>query len=505
MTSTIKVDNIQKVSDASNIIKKCSATTTIGSGSGNTVVVCGSTVTIGRCGGTVALASGATQSGFGRSGSVNWDTTPKTTGFTASNGEGYFINSAGGAVTVTLPGSPSAGNIVAISDYNGSASSNPITVGRNGSNINGSASDLTIAKPNSSAVLVYVDGTTGWQLVGTGNTSDFTNAFISATGGTITTSGDFKIHTFTGPGTFTVTNEGTPSGSTTVEYLVVAGGGAGGSRAAGGGGGGGFRFYGACIAAPYPASPLVAPAALPVTAQGYPITVGAGGVGRSPSNCEMPGNRGSVSTFSTITSTGGGGGQGASCQPNPLAPGGSGGGGAPASGNASNPNVPGGSGNTPPVSPPQGNNGGSSGIDYNGGGGGGAIQSGQPAGPSPGNGTSGGGYGGDGGGFPTTHFGPSGVTCGSFKYYAGGAGGGAWPSSNPGPGGAGGKGGGAVGIASGGAPSFSGPRTATAGTTNSGGGGGGAGGGDVGPSPTGPAIVGGTGGSGIVIIRYKFQ
>ena len=48
MTSTIKVDNIQKVSDASNIIKKCSATTTIGSGSGNTVVVCGSTVTIGR-------------------------------------------------------------------------------------------------------------------------------------------------------------------------------------------------------------------------------------------------------------------------------------------------------------------------------------------------------------------------------------------------------------------------------------------------------------------------
>ena len=64
MTSKIKVDNVNKVSDDSNIIKKCGSTTTVGSGSGNTVVVCGSTVTIGRCGGTVALASGATQSGF---------------------------------------------------------------------------------------------------------------------------------------------------------------------------------------------------------------------------------------------------------------------------------------------------------------------------------------------------------------------------------------------------------------------------------------------------------
>ena len=54
MTSKIKVDNINKVSDDSNIINKCGSTTTVGSGSGNTVVVCGSTVTIGRCGGTVA-------------------------------------------------------------------------------------------------------------------------------------------------------------------------------------------------------------------------------------------------------------------------------------------------------------------------------------------------------------------------------------------------------------------------------------------------------------------
>ena len=115
MTSKIKVDNINKVSDDTNIIKKCGSTTTVGSGSGNTVVVCGSTVTIGRCGGTVALASGATQSGFGRSGSVNWQTTPKTSTFTAASGEGYFINS-GSALTMNLPAG-SAGAIVAVSDY----------------------------------------------------------------------------------------------------------------------------------------------------------------------------------------------------------------------------------------------------------------------------------------------------------------------------------------------------------------------------------------------------
>ena len=74
MTSKIKVDNINKVSDDSNIIKKCGTTTTIGSGASNPIVVDGSAITLGRCGGTVALASGATQTGFGRTGSVDWQT-----------------------------------------------------------------------------------------------------------------------------------------------------------------------------------------------------------------------------------------------------------------------------------------------------------------------------------------------------------------------------------------------------------------------------------------------
>jgi len=76
-----------------------------------------------------------------------------------------------------------------------------------------------------------------------------TNSSPSATGGTITTSGNYRIHTFTGSGTFT------PSSSMNVEYLIVAGGrtgGTGGATAgdagvAGGGGGGGQVIYNAAM------------------------------------------------------------------------------------------------------------------------------------------------------------------------------------------------------------------------------------------------------------------
>ena len=134
MTSKIKVDNINKVSDDSNIIKKCGTTTTIGSGASNPIVVDGSAVTIGRCGGTVALASGASQTGFGRTGTVDWQTgSIKTGDFTAANGEGYFVDTTSGTITVTLPSSPSAGNIVAVADYAGTAATNQITINRNSS------------------------------------------------------------------------------------------------------------------------------------------------------------------------------------------------------------------------------------------------------------------------------------------------------------------------------------------------------------------------------------
>ncbi len=77
---------------------------------------CGTTLTLGESGDTVTLGSGASQSGFGRTGTVDWQTTPKTANFTGANGEGYFINTTGGEITMTLP-SASAGDIISIQDY----------------------------------------------------------------------------------------------------------------------------------------------------------------------------------------------------------------------------------------------------------------------------------------------------------------------------------------------------------------------------------------------------
>jgi hypothetical protein len=445
---------------------------------GSIISQCGTNITLGASGDTINLAAGASQTGFGRTGTVDWDTTAKTAGFTAVSGTGYFVNTTSGAITVTLPASPSAGDIVALSDYTGTWGTNNITVGRNSSNINGAAADLILNADNTTATLIYVDGTEGWRVIDTGSLSEVnvTPGFVAATGGTIATTpcGNFKTHTFTGPGTFEITCAGNSRGSTLVEYIVVAGGGSGGTNG-GGGGAGGFRFASPTLApATYPAKPLAAPAAITASISSFPITVGGGGTG-GPYPRSAPG--GSASTFSTITSAGGGGGRG-NQEGNPQN-GGSGGGGSypcqPSGGNG-----PGGSGNTPPVSPPQGNNGGTGGIPQSSGGGGGALAVGSNA-PGPE-----GGPGGVGGGVPNA-FGTSGQNCGSFYYFSGGGGGARQSPSSP-LRGTGGLGGGATaGVQEGGASS---------GTANTGGGGGGAAGGDS---------VSGSGGSGIVIIRYKIQ
>ena len=478
MTSKIKVDNINKVSDDTNIIKKCGTTTTIGSGASNPIVVDGSAVTLGRCGGTVALASGATQTGFGRTGTVDWQTTPKTSTFTAVSGEGYFANTSGSAFNMNLPAGV-AGAIVSVADYAATFNSNNLTIVPNGSDKIGNQNDNAIlATKGQSVTLVFVDSTQGWI-----NTMDSTsnvrgiNPFIVATGGTITTSGNDKIHTFTGPGTFAVCTAASCATNNQVSYIVVAGGGAGGDagdRAAGGGGAGGFRET-KSPATPYTASPLdgqpSAPNRITVTATNFPITVGAGGASRQSPNI---GNNGNPSTFSTITSTAGGGGGGeAPSGPNGNGqPGGSGGG---AGRGAATGSV--GSGNTPPTSPAQGKNGGSQagGADStaSGGGGGGATAVGANASS---------GVSGNGGAGATTE-----ITASPVAYAGGGGGaGGSAGSSTPGTGGTGGGGNGTPY-----------PSTDTGGnaTINTGGGGGGAS----------TNAGGGAGGSGIVVIRYKFQ
>src|SRR6056300_27946 len=218
MASTIKVNNIQNQCGA-NIINESA-----------------NTITIGASGDTISLAAGASQTGFGRTGTVDWDTTAKTASFTAVSGNGYFVNTTSGAVTVTLPAG-SAGDIVSLADYAATWQTNNVTVTPNGTDKIGSLNEnATLDTEGQSVTFVFVDSTQDWI-----NTMDSTSnvrgnpPFISATGGTITCCGDFKIHTFTGPGTFTVTNAGLPTGSSTVDYLVVAGGGGGGASGGGGG------------------------------------------------------------------------------------------------------------------------------------------------------------------------------------------------------------------------------------------------------------------------------
>src|SRR5210317_2454834 len=162
---------------------------------------------------------------------------------TAVAGEGYFIDTTSNTHTVTLPASPSIGDKIAIKDYAGTFGTNNLTIGRNGNNIQGAANDSQISTNRASIILVYSDATKGWLYTVESNVADLEiGTFISATGGTVTTSGDFKIHSFTGDGCFVVSSAATGPAPNNVDYLVVAGGGGGGADIAGGGGAGGMRF-----------------------------------------------------------------------------------------------------------------------------------------------------------------------------------------------------------------------------------------------------------------------
>jgi len=454
---------------------------------------CGTT-TLGDSGDTftipagVSITNSGTASGFGATGAVSWNTTIKTSGFTAVAGEGYFVNTTGGAVSVNLPAG-TAGAVVGFKDYAGTFDSNALTLSANGSDkIGGSTDDVTLIDEGVAVTLVFIDSTKGWLVTDSGLQSDAPQpTFITATGGTITTSGNFKIHTFTGPGTFTVCSVGNPAGSNTVDYMVIAGGASGGNgggpsggsgSASGGGGAGGYRESSGAASGCYTVSPLGSGvSALPVTATGFPITVGAGGASNGPTPAAgRAGNPGSNSTFSTITSAGGGTGGGHSTPPGNSGSNGGSGGGAAQNGTV-------GAGNTPPVSPPQGNAGGlGPPPNASGGGGGGATAAGGAGtGATPGPANAVGGTGGAGA--------TSSINATPTARAGGGGGGtgGDLPGTpgTVGPASAGGGAGGNTGLAG------------NAGTANTGGGGGGGGGN--------PGKVGGAGGSGIVIIRYKFQ
>ena len=113
---------------------------------------------------------------------------------------------------------------------------------------------------------------------------------IAAAGGTVTTSGNYKYHTFTTSGTFQITDA--PAGES-IEYVIVAGGGGGGGGANGNGSGGGG------------AGGMQEITTSSVSTGTYSIIIGGGGAGSNDST--LRGNQGSGSSALGNSSNGGGG------------------------------------------------------------------------------------------------------------------------------------------------------------------------------------------------------
>ena len=208
---------------------------------------------------------------------VKWQSV-KTANFNAKAFEGYWVDTSSSAITVTLPSSPNVGDMIVIGDYASNFNTNGCVVALNGSNLLGTSVNGKLSTQGQTTALVYADSTKGWLISSSGLQSEITQpTFISASGGTETTVGNFKFHAFLSSGTFTVSSLGNSAGGgSTIEYLVVGGGGSGGTGSYGvgaqsNGGAGG-------------AGGTVNNTSFTVSAQAYTITIGAGGAGVAPQN-----------------------------------------------------------------------------------------------------------------------------------------------------------------------------------------------------------------------------
>jgi len=97
------------------------------------------------------------------SGGTSWQAV-KTSTFTAVAGEGYFVNTTSGVITMNLPAG-TLGQEIAFADYAGTFDSNTFTISADGSEkILGSTADLTVSVERAANTLVYTDSTQGWLL-----------------------------------------------------------------------------------------------------------------------------------------------------------------------------------------------------------------------------------------------------------------------------------------------------------------------------------------------------
>jgi len=245
------------------------------------------------------------QPSSGGGGGISWQSV-QTSNFSATSGNAYPVNTTSGAITVTLPASPVAGNYVQFTDYAGTFATNNLTINPNGKKINAQAVNGVLALNRESVALVYIDSTQGWIAYSGFNDSSILPNY-------------------------------------TASYLIVAGGGGGGRYYSGGGGAGG----------------LISGSGTLVSGTTYSIVVGAGGSG-NVSSSPGPGSQGSSSSFFGLTAIGGGYGNGTNSGSANGGSGGSGGGGGGPGGTAS-----GGSGTSG-----QGNSGGNSSSSGGAGGGG---------------------------------------------------------------------------------------------------------------------------------------
>ena len=368
-----------------------------------------------------------------------------STGLTAVAGRGYFINTTSGAITVTFPASPKIGDTIIINDYATTFATNNVSINFNGNKLEADTTNAKLSTNDQTHTFVFTDATQGWKIINQDTGTNIQALYVSATGGTITTDGDFKVHVFTGDGCFVVATAGNAQGSNTVESLVVAGGGGGGGNTGGGGG----------------AGKVTQTPSSPITLTTYPITIGAGGVADTVPVSPAATKNGTASSFGPIVSaTFGNGGLSENANNG--------------SGGASGQPFAGGNRGNFPSGPGSG------------GGGGGAGAVGLAGNSFPGVG----GNGGIGLSIPTSLSPPSYGTPGPApgRYFGGGGGGGNYgPHPSVGLGGSGGGGDGGNGPAG---------SNSVAGTINTGGGGGGGACGNGGSK---------AGGSGIVMIKYKFQ